>query len=129
MKVRYFALLAFVIFIVGSNYTFALILESSPGSIKKKFHDPHEVIETYFKAVSRGELVVLDRKLDKSMLIPVRVEYVYELNSAIPIVKVYSELKQPMSVPTLECCMISGVSAILDADGHIIETEVHILQE
>lgn len=129
MKVRYFALLTFVIFIAGSNYTFAHILEPSSGSIKQKFHEPHEVIEMYFKAVSRGELVVLERKLDKSMLTPVRVEYVYELNSAIQIVKVYSELKQPMSVPSLEHCRISGVSAILDADGHIIEIEVHILPE
>ena len=129
MKVRYFALIAFVMLIVGSNYTFARILERQPGSMTLKFHEPHDVIDMYFKAVSRGELIVFNQTLDKSMLKPVQVEYVYKLNSVIPIVKVYSELKQPMSVPAVESCRIHGVSATLDTDGRIIETKVHILPE
>ncbi len=129
MKVRYFALLAFVMVIVSSNYTFAHLLERQPGSITLKFHEPHEVIDMYFKAVSRGELIVFNQTLDKSMLKPVQVEYVYKLDSLIPIVKVYSELKQPMSVPAVESFRIHGVSAILDTDGRIIETKVHVLPE
>lgn len=129
MKVRYFALFAFVMVVTGSDYTFAHVLERPAGPVSQEFHEPHEVIEMYFKAVSRGELIVFDRKLDKSMLIPVRVEYVYELNSTIPRVKVYSELKQPMSVPAQEGCKVRGVSAIIDTEGRIIEIEAHVWPE
>lgn len=129
MKVRYFALIVFVMVIVDSNYTYAHILERQPDSITLKFHEPHDVIDMYFKAVSRGELIVFNQKLDKSMLKPIQVEYVYKLDSVIPIVKVYSELKQPMSVPAVESFRVYGVSAILDTDGRIIETKVHIMPE
>ncbi len=63
MKVRYFALLAFVIVIAGSGYTFAHVLERPPDPIKPEFSEPHEVIVIYFKAVNRGELKVFDRTL------------------------------------------------------------------
>lgn len=129
MRVSYFAILAFVMVIAGSNDTFAHVVELPLDRIKSQFHEPDEVVEMYFQAVGRGELVVFDRKLNRSMLIPVRVEYVYELNSAIPRVKVYSELKEAMPVPGQENCELRGVSAILDADGRIIETEAHIWPE
>ena len=129
VRVSHFAMLAFVMVVAGSSGTFAHVVERPLGRIKSQFHEPHEVIEIYFQAVGRGELVVFDRKLNKSMLIPVSVEYVYELSSATPRVKVYSKLKQPMLVPGQENCKIRGVSAILDADGRIIETEAHIWPE
>lgn len=126
MKIRYYALLALGLFIAGSNYTFAHVLERSPGPIKLDFSKPHEVVDIYLKAVNRGELIVFDRKLDESMIAPVRVEHVYDINSAISSVIVYSELKQPMPVPIQENCSVRGVSATLDTDGHIIEVKVHI---
>ena len=129
MKVRCLSLLAFVMVMAGSSYTFANVSEHLPGQLKPEFHAPHEVIEIYFKAVNRGELIVFDRKLEKSMLIPVRVEYVYELSSVIPLVKVYSKLKEPLSVPGQESCKLLGVSAILNDEGSIIETEAHIWSE
>ena len=129
MKVRCFSLLAFVLIMIGSSYTSANVLERFPSHLKPEFHAPHEIIEIYFKAVNRGELIVFDRKLEKSMLIPVRVEYVYELSSVIPVVKVYSKLKQPLFVPGQDSCKLLGVSAILNDDGSIIETEAHIWSE
>ena len=129
MKPRYLLLLVSVIIMNGGKNTFAHISEQPHAPIKPEFSEPHEVIRTYFKAVSRGELIVLERKLEKSMLIPIRVEYVYELDSAIPRIKVYSKLKQPIPVPGQENCNIKGVSAILDINGSIIETEAHIWLE
>ena len=129
VRVYYFAILAFIIVIAANGNTFAHITELPLDRIKPQFHEPHEVVEIYFQAVGRGELVVFDRKLDKSMLIPVRVEYVYELDSAIPRIKVYSELKEFMPVPGQTNCKLRGVSVILDADGRIIETEAHIWPE
>ncbi len=118
-----------VIIMLGGEFTYAHILDQPPVPVKPEFREPREVIGIYLKAVSRGELMVLDRKLEQSMLIPVRVEYVYELDSAIPRIKVYSELKQPISAPGQEDCMIRGISAILDNNGRIIETEAHIWPE
>ena len=126
MKIRYFLFLAVVMTITGSNNSFAHVLEQSPGSMKPRFHDPHEAIEIFLNAVSRGELTVFDQKIDKSMLIPVRVEYVYELSNSEQRVKIYSELKQPMPVPNQQDCKLRAISVILDADGHIIETVAHI---
>ena len=126
MKIRYYVLLALGLFIAGTNYTFAHVLEGSPGSIKPDFSGPHEVVNIYLKAVSRGELIVFDQKLDKSMITPIRVEHVYDINSATSSVIVYSELKQPIPVPIQENCSVRGVSATLDTDGHIIEVKAHI---
>lgn len=126
MKIRYFALLALGMVIAGDNYTFAHVLERPTVPIKSNFFEPYEVVDIYLNAVSRGELIVFDRKLDKSMITPVRVEYIYEINSAISSVIVYSELKQPIPVPIQENCSVRGVSATLDTDGHIIEVKAHI---
>ena len=129
MKPRYFSLLVFVIIMIGGKNAFTHILEQPTAPVKPEFSEPHEVIGTYLNAVNRGELIVLDRKIEKSMLIPIRVEYVYELDSAIPRIKVYSKLKKPIPVPGQENCNIKGVSAILDINGSIIETEAHIWLE
>jgi hypothetical protein len=123
------AILFFVMVVAVARDTFAHVAEERLDLIRSQYHEPHEVVEIYFQAVERGELVVFDRKLSKSMLIPVSVEYVYDLKRATPSVKVYSELKQPMPVPGQESCKLRGVSAILDADGRIIETEAHIWPE
>jgi len=126
VRVSYFVIIAFVMFIAGSGDIFSRVVELPSDRIKSQFHEPYKVVERYFQAVGRGELVVFDRKLNKSMLVPVEVEYVYKLYSAIPRIKVYSELKEPMPVPGQENYKLRGVSAILDDDGQIIETEAHI---
>jgi hypothetical protein len=124
-----FSILTFVMLVACSTYAFAHVVEVTLGQIKPQFQEPHEIVEIYFLAVGRGELVVFGRKLSKSMLIPISVEYVYDLRSAMPRVKVYSKLKQPMPVPGQESCKLRGVSAILDGEGRIIETEAHIWPE
>ena len=129
MKVSCFAIFAFAAIAGAGNSSFAHVVEGPLAGMRPEFHEPQAVIEIYFKAVSRGELVVFEQALDKSMLIPVSVEYVYKLDSPIPRVKVYSELKQRMPVPGQQSCKVRGVSAILDTEGHIVETEAHIWPE
>jgi hypothetical protein len=109
-----------------SSYSFAKILEQPLGVGWAKFADPHAVVEVFIKAVNRGELVVFNRKIEESMLIPVRVEYAYELDSAIPTVKVYSKLKNPMSVPGHENCKVHSISVTLDENGGIVKIESHV---
>jgi hypothetical protein len=107
----------------------AHILERPPFTGHYKYTDPHEAVQVFLKAVDRGELTVFDRKIEKSMLVPVRVEYVYELDSAVPTIKVYSRLKEPIAIPGSETCKVYEVGAILDASGTIIKIESHVRTE
>lgn len=129
VRISYFAILIFAMSVACGTYTFAHVVKEPLDQIKSHFSEPHELIKIYLQAVDRGELVVFGQKLNKSMLVPVRVEYVYELKTATSRVKIYSELKEPMPVPEQESCELRGVSAILDVEGQIIETEAHIWSE
>jgi hypothetical protein len=126
MKTRYLARLFFAVAILGSAPAAARVSEKPPGLVPAEFTEPRAVIGTYLKAVDRGELEVFDRKLDRSMIIPTRVEYVYDLESPTPQIKVHADIKQPMSVPDHGDCEIRGVTAILNRDGQIVETEAHV---
>ena len=98
---------------------------------KKNLDKPHKIIEIFYEAVNRGELIVFEQKLDGSMITPIRVEYVYELNGDEPTVKIYSEFKKFISISLHEGIKIklSGISTILDSSGHIIELRAHVVPE
>lgn len=59
------------------------------------------------------------------MIVPARVEYVYELSSRATRIRVHSNLKQPLPVPGRPDCQILSVSAVME-DGHITEIESHV---
>lgn len=102
---------------------------SAPGHLlapsKPKIEDPDNLVHAFLQAVDRGELRVFGRTLDRSMIIPVRVEYVYELSSRKTRVKVHSNLKEPIAVPDQQDCRVSSVSAVIEG-GSIIEIESHV---
>ncbi len=87
--------------------------------------DPDNLVQRYLQAVDRGELALFGYTLDRSMIVPVRVEYVYDLASRTMRIKVYANLKAPLPVPGQSDCRILGVSAILE-DGSITEIESHV---
>lgn len=97
------------------------------GMIRPEFYTPYDIVEIYLAAVGKGELVILNQVVNKSMLIPVRVEYVYEIASHKTSRKVFSKLKNLLNVPGHDCCQINGIGAILDEKGHIVETEIHLI--
>lgn len=125
MKAGYVTFLILVLISVG-NHSVARIAEEPSCPVEQAFYAPYKIIEVFLRAVNRGELVVFEQTLDESMLVPVRVEYVYELGSTDQRVRVYSELTQPLPVPARESMQFRGVSAILNAEGHIIEVEAHV---
>jgi hypothetical protein len=86
---------------------------------------PDTLVQRYLQAVDRRELAIFGKTLDRSMIVPTRIEYIYELSSRTMRSKVYSNLKQPLPVPGQGDCRILGVSAVLE-DGHITEIESHI---
>jgi hypothetical protein len=92
---------------------------------RPRIEDPDTVVQHYLAAVDRGELEIFGMKLDRSMLNPVRVEYVYDLSSRATRVKVHSNLKEPLAVPGQRGCQILAVGAVME-DRHITEIESHV---
>ena len=90
-----------------------------------RIENPDSLVHRYLLAVDRGELVIFGQKLDRSMIVLVRIEYVYELASQTTRIKVYSNLKAPLPVPGQPDCQILGVSAVME-DGQITEIESHV---
>ena len=90
-----------------------------------KIEDPDRVVRQYLQAVDRGEPAVFGPALDRTMIVPVRVEYVYALSSRTTRIQVYSNLKQPLTVPGQTGCQILGVNAVME-EGHITEIESHV---
>ena len=126
---RRLALISLAVLVTSTNPALGHVTKPHHIPGKPEFTDPREVVRIFLKAVDRGELMVFDQKLDRSRIIPVRVEYVYELDSLTSRMKVYSELKHPSPVPDHPDCRLRGVSAILDNYGHIIETVAHVWHE
>jgi len=100
--------------------------EHPKGEARPGFGEPHHILGAYLAAVDRSELQVFDQTLDRSMIVPTRVEFVYDLESATTVIQVYSRLKKPIRVPNREECEVRGVSAEMSADGHIVDTAAHI---
>ncbi|MBW8371509.1 MAG: hypothetical protein K0M66_11160 [Thiobacillus sp.] len=97
-----------------------LISPGTPG-----IEDPDYLVQRYLDAVDRGELKIFGQTLARSMIVPARVEYVYELSSRTTRIKVHSNLKEPLPVPGQPDCRILGVGAVLE-DGIITEIESHV---
>jgi hypothetical protein len=89
------------------------------------FDDPDTLVHDYLKAVDRGELVVFGRRIERAMLVPNRVEYVYELSTRTTRVRIHSNLKDALPVPGQPDCTVRSVSAAVE-DGRITDTESHV---
>jgi hypothetical protein len=61
----------------------------------------NQVVAVFLGSVDRGELSVFDKPITRSMLKPVRVEYVYSLDQHLPTVGVFSEITVPISFPDM----------------------------
>lgn len=83
------------------------------------------IVSGYLEAVDRGELRSFNRELGRSEIVPVRVEYVYEIASGTMEINVYSNLKDHMPVPNQPGARVHSVNSIIE-DGKIVETESHV---
>ena len=122
-------LLSLLLIVIYSIHTYGNIFGQSQNIVNQEIHKPLEIIKIFYNAVDRGELVVFEQKLNKSMITPIRVEYVYELNGTLPTVNVYSEPKIPIPIRLHEGIKLRGISSIIDSDGRIIEIRAHVVQE
>ena len=94
-----------------------------------EFTSPKKIMLQYYEAVDRGELVVFGIRFDRTMLIPVHVDYVYPVNGQAARVKVYAKLKKPLLIPEQNNNKFTAVCAVIDMLGKIIETEAHIIMK
>jgi len=122
-------MIVLAVLVVYNISTFASISEQSTNILKLEKHQPKEIIDVFLKAVDRGELIVFEQTIDKSILIPLRVEYIYKLDGSQPTVIIYSEIKKLIHIPEHEGIRLRGISTILDSVGHIIEIRVHVIPE
>jgi len=92
---------------------------------RPEFENPDTLVDRYLEAVERGELKLFGLTLARAMIVPARIEYVYDLFSRTTRIKVYSNLKEPLPVPGQSDCQILGVSAVME-DGQITGIESHV---
>jgi len=87
---------------------------------------PHDAVAVYLAAVDRGELQVFGQRLDRTMIEPERVEFVFDLMRKSAYVRIYSRVKVLLPVPEQTDLQIRGVSTIIGDEGNIIGTEAHV---
>lgn len=122
-------LLSTVILFFAVSSAIAATTSSSESALKvipqpeNKFQG---VVDIFLAAVDRGELVVFDNRISRSMLDPVQVKYVYTFDGSEPAISVYSLLKTSLKIPGSEDCAGGGIEVSLGIDGTIIDSSVHI---
>jgi hypothetical protein len=87
--------------------------------------DSAQVIKVYLEAVGRGELMIFEKTVTRSMLKPERVEYVYTLDSRLPRVSVFSTLTVSLPFPDMPDLQVQGITGFLDWKGRITDSTVH----
>jgi hypothetical protein len=119
-----FAALAAAILICGGARAAEGDAPAWPGA-----PEPDAVLAAFRNAVDRGELMVFEQKLDRSMISPRRIEYLFALEDLSLTVRVYADLRRPLAVPGRSDCEVRAVAAVLDAAGSIVDVEVHVWQK
>lgn len=87
--------------------------------------DPDRLVDTFLKAVDRGELRIYGQTLTREMINPTQVEYVYDLLSRKTKLRVHATLKQALKLPDQPGCRVLCISAEME-DGRIVEVESHV---
>jgi hypothetical protein len=87
---------------------------------------PTEAVDSFLRAVDRGELVLFLTTLQRDDITPTGVEYLYEFDSHLPTITVRVDLKVPMAVPGEPGLEVRSVTAVLGYEGDIVETRAHV---
>jgi hypothetical protein len=126
MYPRYFFIF---ILLVAAGISNAAINKDPDYTLKPLPQPPNkfnQVVEIFLNAVDDGDLVVFDNIVTRDMLQPVEVKYIYTYNNENPTISVFSFLRKPLSLPGVDDCTVGGIEVIMDIDGNIIDSSVHI---
>ena len=113
-------------FALQASYTPVNPGACQPDSARPDIAQAESVVRSYLAAVDRGELLTFGRKLNRTDITPVRVQYNYSISSGDMATWVYSTLKNPMPVPEQPEYQVIGVCSAME-NGRIVETESHVL--
>lgn len=124
MRKGYFIPLIVAISFLTSGYAgkpdFCLVDPSRPH-----IAGAETVLNDYLEAVDRGELRSFGRKLERSEIMPTKVEYIYQIATGTMEIRVTSNLKEPMEIPGQAGIVVRSLCSVVD-DGRIVETESHV---
>lgn len=127
MNKKIIALISIGLFTISIGYVAAYVMSASPSDQKTYFFKkPFEIISIFYSAIERNELRAFDQVLSKDMIVPVNVQYIYDLGSPVPQISIYSKLKKAIPIPADPSCSAGGITAVLDHEGQIISTSVHV---
>jgi hypothetical protein len=126
MRKPLFVVLVLAIALLNSGHTPTNLPTCQPDPGRPGIAGAETVVRTYLNAVDRGELLTFGRRLDRSDITPVHVQYNYLISTGMMETRVYSALKTPMPVPDQPGYEVVGVCSAID-QGRIIETESHVI--
>ena len=115
---------ALCILMAGMAHASVEVPEHLIDPTRPQFDAPERVVERFFSAVGRGELVLHGRQLDRSQTLPRRVEYRYDLAERTTQIKLFVDLTPPLPMPGGRFRVMS-VDVVMDGE-QIVEIESHI---
>lgn len=83
--------------------------------------DTARLIEVFYEAVERGELMVFELKIDRSMIEPTEITYSYDLKGFQNTVLVIGNITKPVVCRYSKNFYIKSVTARLNDQGNIVE--------
>jgi len=111
---------------LGGDFDTPVIIDD--GKIPYPRIEIQQVFGIFHAAVDRGELILFEERLTRRCIEARNVIYEYRPGNRYPLIKIYSDIIEPMAVPDMPSMRIIGVTAVLDEDGHVIETIAHVGQ-
>lgn len=126
MQKPLFIALVLAIATLNSGHAPVNLSKCQPDAATPQMSGVEAVLAAYLAAVDRGELWSFGRRLARSDIMPVRVQFDYSIADGTMDARVYSNLKEPMPVPEQPEYLVVGVCSMVKA-GRIVETESHVL--
>ncbi len=126
MQFRYSVYWLLLASLLMSSRASALVPDTSTTVVPPEIQDKYKIVRLFLEEVDRGKVVLFGRRFDRSMLNPTRIEYVYDLNTDIPEIRIYSEVTKPIAIPDIDTCELRAVSAVMSPTGKIITIRAHV---
>jgi len=111
---------------LGGEFDTPVVIDE--GKIPYPRIEIQQVFGIFLNAVDRGELILFEERLTRRCIEARNVIYEYRPGNRYPLIKIYSDIVEPMALPDMPAMRIVGVTAVLDENGHVIETIAHVGQ-
>jgi hypothetical protein len=98
----------------------------SPQPSSPKCESPQDVLDVFDRSIDLGKLVVFGQQMDRHQLVPVRVEFGFELESKVRTITVRSTLRSVIPVPGNGDMVVRDVDVVMDGEGQFVESRAHV---